>query len=83
MINPVNQAYFYALRGEGAYYGTFADTSGQPKLPGLQTATRLNLTQDRSPESAVLYLGSQLTAMKPHLPSIYPVVNLATEVSEQ
>lgn len=82
MINPVNQAYFYALRGEGAYYGTFAETIAPSSWTSLQTDVPVTLAQERSPESSVLYLGSQLTAMKPHLPSIYPVVNLATDYSK-
>ena len=82
MINPVNQAYFYAFRGEGAYYGTFAETMGKSSWPTLQTDVPLILAQERSHESSMLYLGSQLSRMKSHLPAIYPIVNLATDYSK-
>jgi fructose-1,6-bisphosphatase/inositol monophosphatase family enzyme len=81
ILNPPSQTYYYALRGEGAFRGTFAGTSGTT-LPSLTTATPLLLRQDTVGEHPMLYLGSQVPHLAEHIPSHYQVINLAKDYSK-
>ena len=79
IINPPSQTYYYAIRGEGAYWGTLPETIGQ--MP-LSSALPLHLNQEPVSQEGVLYLGSQVPKLVSHIPLNYKVINLSTDYSK-
>ncbi|MBP0002473.1 MAG: inositol monophosphatase family protein [Cyanobacteria bacterium SBC] len=70
-LSPSENAYYYALRGQGAFRGTLDDS--------LDTCGRLHVT----PMEPKVYLGLGLSHLVPRLNDRYSVVDLTTSYSPE
>lgn len=68
-LSPALNAYYYAIRGEGAFSGTLATE--------LQACTPLRVTQTKP----IILLGWGLSSLSPVLQERYQVIDVATDYS--